>query len=101
MKKIEAIVAPGELKDIRAALVKAGISNMMVSEIREYGKAAKHKEIYRNEEYFVDSTVRYRLETIVPYSMVSRVIEIFTSNRKKERGEKETILVTAVNDITR
>ena len=98
MKKIEAVVFPNELEKSWAALAKGGISNMMVYEIREYGKTAKHKEIYRNDEYTIDSMKKCKVETIVPYNMVSRVIEIITASRKSQKGEGETIFVTPVND---
>jgi nitrogen regulatory protein PII len=99
VKKLEAIVSPHELEVIRAAFLKAGISNMIVSEIREYGKDSKHIEIYRNEEYTVESQPRCKVETIVPQSLVSRAVAILSGSRHSDKGEKSSILVSTVNDV--
>ncbi len=99
MKKIEAIVSQSELEIIRAAFLKSGISNMTVSEVREYGTDAKHTEIYRNEEYTVDSKLSYKVETIIPQDFVSQAIEIISRNRLKEDKKKGTILVSSVDNI--
>lgn len=99
MKKIEAVVFPHELEIIRRALLKAGILNMMVSEIRDYGTGTSHTEIYRNEEYTVDSKQKCKLETIVPQSLVSRAISIISENRKIGKEERSAILISTVNDV--
>ena len=101
MKKIEAIVSQHELEIIRTAFLKEGISNMVVSEIREYGADAKHTEIYRNEEYSVDSKPRCKVETIIPQNLVSKAIEIISGNRRIEKGEHSAILISTVDDINK
>jgi len=101
VRKIEAVVFPHELGIIRAAFLEAGISSMMVSDIREYGLDTRHKEIYRNEEYTVDSKLRCKLETIVPQNLVSRAVEIISRYRQREKSGCGPILISTVNDVTR
>jgi nitrogen regulatory protein P-II 1 len=101
VKRIEAVVTPHELENIRANFLEAGISNMMVSAVREYGSDFKHTEIYRSEEYLIDSTSKIKIETIIPQNLVTRAIEIISGNRQSENGERRPILVSTVVDVNR
>jgi nitrogen regulatory protein P-II 1 len=70
MKKIEAIVQPFKLNDVKEALNEIGLRGMTVSEVKGFGRQKGHKEIYRGSEYTVDFLPKQKLEIILPDSMV-------------------------------
>jgi nitrogen regulatory protein PII len=75
MKKIEAIIKPFKLDDVKEALNEIGIQGMTVSEVKGYGRQKGHKEIYRGAEYIVDFIPKIKIEVIVVSEMVEQVIE--------------------------
>lgn len=75
MKKIEAIIKPFKLDDVKEALNEIGIQGMTVSEVKGYGRQKGHKEIYRGAEYIVDFIPKIKIEVIVEAGMVDKVIE--------------------------
>src|SRR5277367_1342647 len=79
MKKIEAIIKPFRLKEVRDALNQVGIDTMTVSEVREYGKTNVHKEIFRGSEYSVESQPRIKIELVVPNDCLDEAIEAVLS----------------------
>ena len=101
VRKIEVIVSPHELEKIRAAFLEAGISNMSVSEVREYGADTRHTELYRSEEYVVDSKSKCKIETIIPQNLVARAVAVLSRSRQRENGENGTIIISTVNDVNR
>lgn len=75
MKKIEAVIKPFKLDDVRAALSEAGVNGLTVSEVKGYGRQKGHKETYRGAEYNVDFLPKVKLEIVVNDDQVERCIE--------------------------
>ncbi len=75
MKKIEAIIKPFKLDDVKEALNDIGIQGMTISEVKGYGRQKGHKEIYRGAEYVVDFIPKIKIEIVVEASWADQVIE--------------------------
>ncbi|OQX13592.1 MAG: transcriptional regulator [Desulfobacteraceae bacterium IS3] len=75
MKKIEAIIKPFKLDDVKEALNEVGIQGMTISEVKGYGRQKGHKEIYRGAEYVVDFIPKIKIEVIVASEMVDKVVD--------------------------
>ena len=74
MKKIEAIIKPFKLDDVKAALTGAGIVGMTVTEVRGFGRQKGHTEMYRGGEYTVDFLPKMKIEIVVPDSLADKVV---------------------------
>ncbi|MFO7930067.1 MAG: P-II family nitrogen regulator [Thermodesulfobacteriota bacterium] len=79
MKKIEAIIKPFKLDDVRQALNDIGIQGMTITEVKGYGRQKGHKEIYRGAEYLVDFMPKIKLEIVVPADREDEVIDAVRS----------------------
>ncbi len=75
MKKIEAIIKPFKLEEVKDALAEAGIHGMTVSEVKGYGRQAGHTELYRGAEYVVDFIPKVKVEVVVKAEDVDRAVE--------------------------
>ncbi len=75
MKKIEAIIKPFKLDDVKEALNEIGIQGMTISEVKGYGRQKGHKEIYRGAEYVVDFIPKIKIEVVVEASWADQVVE--------------------------
>ncbi len=75
MKKIEAIIKPFKLDDVRDALTDIGINGMTVTEVKGFGRQKGHTEIYRGAEYAVDFLPKIRLEIVLEDSMVEQAVD--------------------------
>ena len=84
MKKIEAIIKPFKLEDVKDALTQAGISGMTVLDVKGYGRQQGHSELYRGAEYVVDFLPKIKLELIVADEDVEQII---TESQKLQRLE--------------
>lgn len=82
MKKIEAIIKPFKLDDVREALSDIGISGLTMTEVKGFGRQKGHQEIYRGAEYQVDFLPKIKLELAVTDDVVDRAIEIITMTAK-------------------
>jgi nitrogen regulatory protein P-II 1 len=76
MKKIEAIIKPFKLDDVKQALTSAGIVGMTVTEVRGFGRQKGHTEMYRGGEYKVDFLPKMKLEIVVPDSVADKVVSL-------------------------
>jgi len=74
MKKIEAIIQPFKLEDVKEALKNIGIDGMTVSEVRGHGRQKGHREVYRGQEYQVDLLPKVKLEMVVPDARLDEVV---------------------------
>ena len=74
MKKIEAVIQPHKLEDVKQALKAIGIDGMTVAEVRGHGRQKGHKEVYRGQEYEVDLLPKVKLELVVPSARVDEVV---------------------------
>jgi nitrogen regulatory protein P-II 1 len=75
MKKIEAIIKPFKLDEVKEALNEVGIQGMTVTEVKGYGRQKGHKEIYRGAEYVVDFIPKIKIEIVLPDELLDRAIE--------------------------
>lgn len=75
MKKIEAIIKPFKLDDVKDALNEKGIKGMTISDVKGYGRQKGHTEIYRGAEYVVDFIPKVKIEIILPADQVDQVVE--------------------------
>ena len=88
MKKVEAIIKPHKLEDIKSALTQAGVQGMTVSEARGFGRQKGHKEQYRGAEYTVDLVPKLKIEVVVVDAAVTAVVEaIMRAGRTGEIGD--------------
>jgi len=79
MKKIEAIIKPFKLDDVKEALNEIGIQGMTISEVKGYGRQKGHKEIYRGAEYVVDFIPKIKIEIVVASDWADKVVETIKS----------------------
>jgi len=75
MKKIEAIIKPFKLDDVKDALTEIGITGMTMSEVKGYGRQKGHKEIYRGAEYVIDFIPKVKIEIVVDAEQVDQVVD--------------------------
>ncbi len=75
MKKIEAVIKPFKLDDVKEALNEVGIQGMTISEVKGYGRQKGHREIYRGAEYVVDFIPKIKIEVVVEADWVDKVVE--------------------------
>ncbi len=79
MKKIEAIIQPFKLEDVKEALKNVGIDGMTISEVRGHGRQKGHKEVYRGQEYNVDLLPKIKFELVVSDDRLDEVLETITA----------------------
>ena len=101
MKKIEAIVKPFKLDDVKEALNDIGIQGMTISEVKGYGRQKGHKEIYRGAEYVVDFIPKTKIEVVVESEMVEVVITAIQDAAKTGKLGDGKIFVTTVEQAIR
>jgi nitrogen regulatory protein P-II 1 len=82
MKKIEAIIQPHKLEDVKEALKSIGIDGMTISEVRGHGRQKGHKEVYRGMEYQVDLLPKVKVEMVVPDERSAEVIQTVVSSAR-------------------
>jgi nitrogen regulatory protein P-II 1 len=75
MKKIEAIIQPFKLDEVKQALIGIGIDGMTISEVRGHGRQKGHKEVYRGQEYTVDLLPKVRLEMVIADDLVEKAVD--------------------------
>jgi nitrogen regulatory protein P-II 1 len=101
MRKIEAIIKPFKLDEVKEALNEIGVQGMTVVEVKGYGRQKGHTELYRGAEYVVDFLPKIKIEIIVQDELVEKVIEtIETASRTGRIGDGK-IFVTDVSDVIR
>ena len=101
MKKIEAIIKPFKLDDVKDALHEAGVSGITVSEVKGFGRQKGHTELYRGAEYVVDFLPKVKVEVVVEDGLVDRVLEAIESAARTGRIGDGKIFVTAVEQAVR
>ena len=80
MRKIEAIIKPFKLDEVKEAILQLGVGGMTITEVKGFGRQKGHKEIYRGAEYVVDFLPKIKIEVVVPTEMVPRVLEAIKEN---------------------
>jgi nitrogen regulatory protein P-II 1 len=101
MKKIEAIIKPFKLDDVREALADISITGMTVTEVKGFGRQKGHTELYRGAEYMVDFLPKVKLEIVVPDEQVERCIEAIMKTAQTGRIGDGKIFVFEVERVIR
>ena len=101
MKRIEAVIKPFKLEDVKEALSEAGITGMTVSDVKGYGRQQGHSELYRGAEYVVDFLPKIKLDLIVKSEDVDNVISIIAKAAKTGKIGDGKIFVSSVEKIVR
>ena len=101
MKKIETIIKPFKLDDLKEALHDLGVHGMTVVEVRGFGRQKGHTEIYRGAEYVVDFIPKIKVETVVPDDMVDQVVEKITGTVRTGKIGDGKIFVLPVESVCR
>jgi len=101
MKKIEAIVKPFKLDEVREALSEIGVTGLTVTEVKGFGRQKGHTELYRGAEYVVDFLPKVKVEVIVGDALVDRAIEALVKAARTGKIGDGKIFVTRVEQVIR
>ncbi len=101
MKKIEAIIKPFKVDDIKEALNEIGIKGMTLTEVKGYGRQKGHKEIYRGAEYVVDFIPKVRIEVVVDDDQADQVVNTIREAANTGKIGDGKIFVLPVEDVVR
>ncbi len=101
VKLIIATIKPFKLDEVRQALTSAGVTGMMVTEIKGFGAQSGHTEIYRGAEYAVNFVPKIKIEVVVPASMAEQIVEIITKNAQTGKIGDGKIFVLDVSQAVR
>jgi nitrogen regulatory protein P-II 1 len=101
LKKVEAIIKPFKLDEVKEALNEIGVQGITVSEVKGFGRQKGHTELYRGAEYVVDFIPKIKVEIIVADDMAARVIETIAQAAKTGRIGDGKIFVTPVEEVVR
>ena len=101
MKKVEAIIKPFKLDEVKEALNEIGIQGITVSEVKGFGRQKGHTELYRGAEYVVDFIPKIKMEIIVNDDIVAKVLETIEQAAKTGRIGDGKIFVTPIDEVIR
>ncbi len=101
MKKIEAVVKPFKLEDVKAALNGLGVAGMTVAEVKGFGRQKGHTEIYRGSEYVVDFLPKIKIEVVLADSLVDPAVEAIVKAAKTGKIGDGKIFVSPIQDVIR
>lgn len=101
MKKIEAIIKPFKLEDVKEALVAVGVEGMTVTEVKGFGRQKGHTEIYRGSEYAVDFLPKLKLETVLADDAVEAAVDVILKTAKTGKIGDGKIFVLPIEDAVR
>ncbi len=101
MKKIEAIIRPFKLDDVKEALVEEGIRGLTISEVRGYGRQKGHTETYRGSEYRIEFVPKIKIEVVVDDSIADKVIDAILRTAKTGQVGDGKIFIIDVKDAIR
>lgn len=101
MKKIEAIIKPFKLEDVKEALAEAGIAGLTITDVKGYGRQQGHSELYRGAEYVVDFLPKIKIELVVDERSVDEAIRIVTQAARTGKIGDGKIFVTPVQRVIR
>jgi nitrogen regulatory protein P-II 1 len=101
MKKIETIMKPFKLEEVKEGLSALGIQGMTVSEVKGFGRQKGHSEIYRGAEYSVDFVPKVKMEIVVEASMVEKVVEVILTHAKTGKIGDGKIFVLSIEGAYR
>ena len=101
MKKIEAVVKPFKLEDVKSALGALGVQGMTVAEVKGFGRQKGHTEIYRGSEYEVDFLPKIKVEVVLADSLVNSAVEAIVKAAKTGKIGDGKIFVSPIQDVIR
>ena len=101
MKKLECIIRPFKLEEVKEALTNVGVQGMTVSEVRGFGRSRGHTELYRGSEYTIEFVPKLKLEVVVPEENVDKVIEAVQQAASTAKIGDGKIFVLSVEETIR
>ena len=101
MKKVEAIIKPFKLDEVKEALHEIGIQGITVSEVKGFGRQKGHTELYRGTEYVVDFLPKIKMEIVVKDELVTKVVETVVEAAKTGRIGDGKVFVLSVDEVVR
>jgi len=101
MKKIEAIIKPFKLDEVKNALTKIGVQGMTVTEVKGFGRQKGHTEVYRGAEYKIDFLPKVKIELITPDDIVPQVVETLERAAKTGKIGDGKIFISPVEEVIR
>ena len=101
MKKVEAIIKPFKLEDVKDELNKIGVKGITVSEVKGFGRQKGHTELYRGAEYIVDFLPKIKLEIVIDDDLVEQVVEVIEETARTGKIGDGKIFVTPVEEVIR
>jgi len=101
MKKIEAIIKPFKLEDVKEALSAVGVQGMTVSEVKGFGRQKGHTEIYRGSEYTVDFLPKIKIEVVLPDPMISPAVDAIVQAAKTGKIGDGKVFVSDIENAIR
>lgn len=101
MKKIEAIIRPFKIDDVREALIEIGIKGMTITEVKGYGRQKGHTEMYRGSEYQIDFLPKMKIEIITPDDQVEKIVSTIIKSAKTGQVGDGKIFIYPVEEVIR
>jgi nitrogen regulatory protein P-II 1 len=101
MKKIEAIIRPFKLDEVKEALVEEGVKGLTISEVRGYGRQKGHTETYRGSEYRIEFIPKIKIEIVVDDALVDKIVDAILKTAKTGQVGDGKIFITDVNEVIR
>jgi nitrogen regulatory protein P-II 1 len=101
MKKVEAIIKPFKLDEVKNALTKVGVQGMTIIEVKGFGRQRGHTEIYRGTEYKIDFIPKVKIELIIPEEMVTQVVETIERTSKTGKIGDGKIFISSIDEVIR
>ncbi len=101
MKKIEAIIKPYKLEDLKDALMKVGIKGMTVQEVKGFGRQKGHTESYRGAEYDAIFLTKVKIEIVIPDDILDKVVETIVATAKDGKPGDGKIFISSLDDVIR
>ena len=101
LKKIEAIIRPFKLEEVKEALVEAGVRGLTISEVRGYGRQKGHTETYRGSEYRIEFVPKLKIEVVAESKKVDNIVDAILKSAKTGQVGDGKIFIYDVNDVIR
>lgn len=101
MKKVEAIIKPFKLDEVKEALAEIGVQGMTVSEVKGFGRTGGRREVYRGSAYVVDFVPKMKIEVVVPDDLVASLLEAIESAARTGRIGDGKVFVSPIEEAVR
>jgi nitrogen regulatory protein P-II 1 len=101
MKKIEAVIRPFKLDEVKEALVEEGVKGLTITEVRGYGRQKGHTETYRGSEYRIEFIPKIKIEIVVDDAQVDKIVDAILKTAKTGQVGDGKIFITDVNEVIR